>query len=203
MQYDFSQQRLLDKRHFRFMEDGLLIHSSSAGKVHEYEIKYENIGTKIIYWKNGLNAYLLVAAFFTVVSIIFYFDTTEPKIEPSMQLFLLALIPSSILLYFITYKKARYITNSANLNPIELFSDKPNIEAVDHFIDEILSRRRIFLLQRFGQMNKNLSYEPQYYSLTWLLDNEVINKEEYDQKLQELNSLYPSTPTIKGFAIEK
>lgn len=201
MQYDFSQQRLLDKRHFRFMEDGLFIHSSSAGKVHEYEIKYENIGSKIIYWKNGLNIYLLVAAFLTVASILLCFDTTEPKVELSARLFLIPIILLCISLYFITYKKARYITNPGNSNPIELFSNKPNIEAVDNFIHEILSKRRTFLLQRYGQLNKNLSYEPQYYSLTWLLENEVINEEEYDQKLQELNSLYPSTPTIKGFTI--
>ena len=203
MQYDFSQQRLLEKRHFRFMEDGLFIHSSNAGMTHEYEIKYENIGTKIIYWKNGLNIYLLVAAFLTAASVIFCFDITEPEVEPSMRLFLVVLILLCISLYFITYKKARYITTPNNSNPIELFSNKPSIEAVDDFIDEILSRRKTFLLQRFGQLNKNLSYEPQYYSLTWLLDNKVINEEEYDQKLQELNSLYPSTLTIKGFAIEK
>jgi hypothetical protein len=145
----------------------------------------------------------LVAAFFTAVSILFCFDVTEPEIELSMRLFLLTLIPLCISLYIITYKKARYITNPNNSNPIELFSDKPNIEAVDNFIDEILSRRRAFLLQRFGQLNKNLGYEHQYYSLNWLLDNHVINGEGYDQKLQELNALFPSTPTIKGFAIEK
>lgn len=107
-----------------------------------------------------------------------------------------------ISLYFITYKRARYITNPGNSNPIELFSNKPDVAAVDNFIEEILSRRKIFLLQRFGQLNKNLSYEPQYYNLSWLLDNYVINKEEYDQKLQELNAMYPATPTIKGFTIE-
>lgn len=203
MQYDFSQQKLLEKRHFRFMEDGLFIHSSTAGKTHEYEIKYENIGTKIIYWKNGLSIYLFIAGFLTIASILLCFDTTEPKVEPSARLLLIPVILFCISLYFITYKKARYITNPDNSNPIELFSNKPNIEAVDHFISEILSRRKAFLLQRFGQLNKNLSYEPQYYSLTWLLDNEVINKEEYDQKLQELNSLYPSALIIKGFAFEK
>jgi hypothetical protein len=33
------------------MEDGLFIHTSTVGKIHEYEIKYEHMGTKIIYWK--------------------------------------------------------------------------------------------------------------------------------------------------------
>jgi hypothetical protein len=202
MQYDFSQQRLLEKKHFRFMEDGLFIHTSNAGKVHEYEIKYELIGTKIIYWKNGMSIYLLVAAFFTAISILFCFDTGEPKIELSMRLFIAALVPLFISIYFITYKRARYITNSVNSNPIEILSNRPSVDAVDNFIKEVLYRRRTFLLQRFGQLNKNISYEPQYYSLNWLLDNDVINQDEYEKKIDELNTLYPSTPAIKGFSIQ-
>lgn len=202
MQYDFSQQRLFEKKQFRFIEDGISIRLSNLGKTYEYELKYENIGTKITYWRNGMNIFLFVAAFFTIVSIAFYIDTGDEKVDPAMQLFILALIPLLISLYFITFKTARYLTSPGNPNPIEIFSNRPNSTAVDNFISEVLSRRRNFLLQRHGQLNKNLSYEPQYYSLTWLLDNDVITSKEYDQKLIELNALYPSNPTIKGFAIE-
>jgi len=202
MQYDFSQQRLFEKKQFRFIEDGISIRLSNPGKTHEYELKYESIGTRITYWRNGMNVFLYVAAFFTILSIAFYLDTSGEKVDPGMQLFILALIPIFISLYFATFKTARYLTSAGNQNPIEIFSNRPNSAAVDNFINEVLSRRRNFLLQRHGQLNRNLSYEPQYYSLTWLLDNDVINREEYDQKLIELNALYPTNPTIKGFAIE-
>lgn len=201
MQYDFSQQKLFEKRRFRFKDDGLFIHSSTMGKTHEYEVKYENIGTKIITWKNGLSIYLLVAAFLTVVSVILHFDTSPPPVDLSMQIFIAVIVVVCVTLYFITYKKARYITNANNTHPIEIFSTIPNTEAVDNFIQEILSRRRAFLLERFGKLNRNLSYEPQYYNLIWLLDNAVIDQKEYDQKLAELNQMYPSTPVVKGFTI--
>jgi hypothetical protein len=202
MQYDFSQQTLLEKKQFRFLEDGISIRLSNAGKTHEYALKYENIGAKITYWRNGTNIFLFVAAFFTIVSIAFYFDTSDEKVDPIMQLFILLLIPIFISLYFITFKTACYLTSAGNPNPIEIFSNKPNTTAVDTFINELLSRRRDFLLQRHGQLNKNLGYEPQYHTLTWLLDNDVINRKEYDQKLMELDALYSSNRTIKGFSIE-
>jgi hypothetical protein len=82
-----------------------------------------------------------------------------------------------------------------------LFSNKPNTEAVDHFIEEILSRRKEYLAQRYTQFNRNLSFEPQYYNLNWLLETEVINKHEYDQKLAELNGIYPSAAIVTGFRI--
>lgn len=201
MSYDFSQRRLFDKKNFRFTNDGLCIRSSNAGKVHEYEIKYENIGTKIIFWKNGLTIYLLIAAFLIGICTLFYFDTSGPGMEPGMKLFISVLIAICIALYFITYKKARYLTDANNSNPIELFTDKPDTEAVDHFIKEILSRRKAYLLERFGQLNKNISYEPQYNNLNWLLYIDAISKAEYDQMLMELNALYPSTPVVKGFSI--
>lgn len=202
MQYDFSQQRLFEKKQFRFLEDGISIRLSNAGKIHEYELKYETIGTKITYWRNGMKVFLFVAAFLTIVSIAFYFDTSDEKVEFGMQLFILALIPLCISLYFITFKTARYLTSPGNPNPIEIFSNRPNSTAVDNFITELLSRRRNFLLQRHGQLNKNLGYEPQYHTLTWLLDNDVINRKEYDQKLIDLDALYLSNRTIKGFSIE-
>ncbi|SMD08670.1 hypothetical protein [Pedobacter nyackensis] len=203
MQYDFSQHTLLEKKQFRFIEDGLSIRQSSIGKIHEYELKYENVGTKITHWKNGQKIFLVVAAFLTFVSFVLYFDRQNGgQVDPFMQLFILILISLLVFLYFFTFKTACYLTSAGNPNPIEFFSNKPDKETVDKFIDEILSRRRQFLLQRHGQLNKNLSYEPQYYNLIWLLDNNVINQVEYEKKLKELNTLFTSTPTIKGFSIK-
>jgi len=133
MQYDFSQQRLFEKKQFRFIEDGITIRLSNAGKIHEYQLKYENIGTKIIYWRNGMNIFLFVAAFFAILSIAFYFDTSDDKVDPGMQLIILALIPLLISLYFITFKTARYLTSAGNPNPIEIFSNQPNSTAVIDF----------------------------------------------------------------------
>ena len=201
MQFDFSQKRLLEKKQFRFIEDGVFIRLTFAGKVHEYELKYENIGYKVIYWKNGLNVFLILAAFFIVASIGMHYDTSENKVDLFGQIFAILLIPLCIALYFLTYKRARYLTGQGVPQPIELFSNKPDTEAVDNFIDEILSRRKQFLAQRYMQFNRNLSFEPQYYNLNWLLETEVINKQEYDQKLAELNGLYPSAAIVTGFRI--
>jgi hypothetical protein len=54
-------------------------------------------------------------------------------------------------------------------------------------------------MELYGQLNLNLSYELQYNNLTWLLENDVLTKAEYDEKVLLLNKSMPITTPIKGF----
>lgn len=200
MQYDFSQYKLFEKRSFKFTDDGLRVRYRNIMKTHEYELKYEDIGTKVVDFTGGVRAWLVPTLILSVVAGILYIDRINGgDVEKGAELFYLSFALVCLTLYILTFKKARFLSKSNNANAIEFLSKNPTEEDLGNFINQILLRRNSFLLGRYGQLNKNISYESQYDNLKWLLDNGVLNQNDYNEKIVELEELFPSTTVVKGF----
>ena len=55
------------------------------------------------------------------------------------------------------------------------------------------------LIAKYGQITNLLSYEQQLNSLNWLNSIEGLNRDEYQVKIAELNSLFRGSNPIIGF----
>lgn len=200
MHYDFSQHKLFEKRWFKFTKDGLRVGYRNIMKKHEYELKYEDIGTTVVDFTGGVRAWLVPTLILSVVAAILYIDRINGgDVENGAELFYLSFALVCLILYVMTFKKARYLSKSSNANAIEFISKKPTEKELENFINQILSRRKSFLKGRYGQLNKNISYESQYNNLKWLLDNDVLDQNDYNEKMAKLDELFPSTTVVKGF----
>jgi hypothetical protein len=194
---DFYQQKLFEKRWYSFTDEGLHIKYKKVLKTHEYELKYEDIGTRIIQSKTGVRQWLIATIIFTIISLTLLIDrATGGDVERGAELIYIFLALMCGAGYYFTYKKSCFLA-------IELLINNPSKHQFEDFLTEIKSRRRDSLLERYGQLNKNLSYEYQHSNLTWLLDNEVLSKQEFNERLTQLNNLQPSATTVTGFTFGK
>jgi hypothetical protein len=200
MEYEFSQHKLFEKRWFKLTDNGLRVRYRNIMKTHEFELKYEDIGTKIVDHAGGIRAWLVPGLILCVVAGVLYLDRINGgDVENGAELFYLLFALVCFIIYIITFKKVRYLSQSNNVNAIEFLSNKPTKKDLGDFIEKLLLRRKASLMERYGQLNKNLSYELQYNNLKWLLDNDALSKDEYDGKMVSLDELFPSTTVIKGF----
>jgi hypothetical protein len=200
MKYDFSQNKLFEKRWFKFTDDGLRVRYRNMMKTHEYELKYEEIGTKVVDFRGGVRAWLVTTLILSVLAVIIYISRINGgDVGNGAELFYISFALVCLICYICTFKKACYLSKSNNVNAIEFLSKRPTEKDLENFINQILSRRKSFLMVRYGQLNKNISYESQYNNLNWLLDNDVLDQNAYNEKMGELDELFPSTTVIKGF----
>ena len=200
MHYDFSQHKLFEKRWFKFTEDGLRVRYNNIMKTHEYELKYEDIGTKVVDFVGGIRAFLVPTLILSVVAAVVYIDRINGgDVENGAEIFYLSFALVCLVLYIMTFKRVRYLSKSNNANAIEFLIKKSTEKDLENFINQILSRRKSFLMERYGYLNKNISYESQYNNLKWLLDNDVLDQIDYNEKLAKLDELFPSTTVVKGF----
>ncbi|AOM76316.1 hypothetical protein BFS30_03575 [Pedobacter steynii] len=74
MHHDFYQQKFLEKRWYKFTNEGLHVSKKKFWNFYEYELKYEEMGNKIIRFKGGANAWWIPASILIFISSILFLD---------------------------------------------------------------------------------------------------------------------------------
>ena len=78
-------------------------------------------------------------------------------------------------------------------------TDPEKDEKLAKFLRELKIKRDAFLLESYGQINKNLPYEQMFNDFMWLRNNDVITEEERKLKVEELDRSMQGTSKIVGF----
>lgn len=197
----FQRDMHFNKKWFTLTEQGLQVKQKSLFSSNEYFLNYEDIGSKIVKSKAGRKGWLIAtASLFSLSLILFIIRIAGEDIEKGAELFYLLTGSICFLVYLITYKSTFYLAQSGNTNAIEFLADKPTKEKLEWFIGQLKSKQKEVLLEKYGVLNKNLSYETQYHNLTWLRNGNVLTKNEFRDKLKQLDNLYSQTNRI-GFNI--
>jgi|GEM_PF-2059396 hypothetical protein len=199
---ELSQHKIFEKRFFKFTEIGLFVHSKTFFKTHEYELKYEDIGTKLIYIKKGLKAWLIPTCILIFLSLILLIDRLNGgDVEKGAEIFYLIPGLGCLIGYLLTYEKSCYLVKPNNKNAIKFLIDKPSKEQLSDFLKELDKNRKHYLLAKYGDLNRNLTYEHQYNNLTWLRDNDVLSSDEFQEKKAKLDEYLPITTVVSGFRL--
>lgn len=201
---DFTQEKLFEKRYFQFISTGLVVQYKNLFKVQKFEIKYEDIGTKLIYLNKGVKGWLISAGLFVFVSLtLFVVRESGGDVETGAEIFYLVPGVACLIAYFITYDKSCYLATSNYSAPLKFLIDNPSKLLFDDFFIKFKNKRREYLLEQYGQTNKELPYEQQYNNLTWLLNNDVLSNDEFKEKKAELDAFLPKNVVVSGFFAAK
>ena len=196
-----SQRRFfINRRHFELTENGISVRESRLTGGSEIFLGFEESGVKMIKSKNGKRAWLVASLCLVVLSAgLFLYEKSGGDVDKSSYIVYLILAAIALIIYLSTYKNSFFLADNDNKHAIKFYVNNPSKEALDLFISEFKSARKNYLVKKYGNLTKHLSYEQQLNTLQWLHHAEGLTNDEYDQKVQELDELFnPKRPTI-GF----
>ena len=188
------QKKNFVTRELRISEAKLFCKVSKFGNTNEIDMPFENIDGEKVSFKSSNNVLLLVAIGLSLLSFINLFLTFGNWI--SIVGFLIAVVLAVI--YWLSIGNFWQV-KLMDGNSILVVKDVPDAKTVDHFIDEIIKARNVYLRENFAAIDENLDYESQLNNFKWLKAIKAITKEEFETKHAELKKIYFHSDLNIGF----
>ena len=195
-----QQNFLFNRKQFVITTEGIHVKSRRFLNNNEYFLNFEDIGLKIIKKRQGKLGWLLGIIAFTALAfavLVAQLRGSDVEAEAFAVYFGIAAIFTAG--YLLTYERLCYLTNNDNSNSIIFLLDRPNQAVFENFLDELKAARKTYLLRKYSNFSRLLSFEQQYNQLQWLYSTSTISTAEYETSLSELNNLFNTTGTIRGF----
>ena len=188
------QKKNFVARELRISEAKLFCKVSKFGNTNEIDMPFENIDGEKVSFKSSNNVLLLVSMGLNLLSIINLF------LDFGKWISLLGFVIATILLaiYWLSIGDFWQI-KLMDGNSILIVKDVPDTKTVDHFIDEIIKARNVYLRENFATIDENLDYESQLNNFKWLKAIKAITKEEFEAKHAELKKIYFHSDLNIGF----
>lgn len=188
------QKKNFVTRELRISEAKLFCKVSKFGNTNEIDMPFENIDGEKVSFKSSNNVLLLVSMGLNLLSIINLF------LDFGKWISLLGFVIATILfvIYWLSIGDFWQI-KLMDGNSILVVKDVPDAKTVDHFIDEIIKARNVYLRENFASIDENLDYESQLNNFKWLKAIKAITKEEFEAKHAELKKIYFHSDLNIGF----
>ena len=188
------QKKNFVTRELRISEAKLFCKVSKFGNTNEIDMPFENIDGEKVSFKSSNNVLLLVSMGLNLLSIINLF------LDFGKWISLLGFVIATILfvIYWLSIGDFWQI-KLMDGNSILIVKDVPDTKTVDHFIDEIIKARNVYLRENFATIDENLDYESQLNNFKWLKAIKAITKEEFEAKHNELKKIYFHSDLNIGF----
>lgn len=199
---ELSQRKFLNWTKFKICDRGVQISTTSIGISNECTIHFEDITNTISKYSKRYAILFYPVVFFIIFTVIACIDFAQGKgsIQPVVEF----IIPSLLFLgiFFVTSKKCTYIKLSNN-KFIVFHTSIPNKETVDFFISEMFLRRNEYLKNKYAYVDKDFPIEKQLNKLMWLLENDIITKDEFQNLKKQLSSKSNDCGKTMGFRIDQ
>ena len=188
------QKKNFVTRELRISETKLFCKVSKFGNTNEIDMPFENIDGEKVSFKSSNNVLLLVSIGLNLLSIVNLF------LDFGKWISLLGFVIATILfvIYWLSIGDFWQI-KLMDGNSILIVKDVPDAKTVDHFIDEIIKARNVYLRENFASIDENLDYESQLNNFKWLKAIKAITKEEFEAKHAELKKIYFHSDLNIGF----
>lgn len=188
------QKKNFVTRELRISDAKLFCKVSKFGNTNEIDMPFENIDGEKVSFKSSNNILLLVSMGLNLLSIINLF------LDFSKWISLLGFVIATILfvIYWLSIGDFWQV-KLMDGNSILVVKDVPDAKTVDHFIDEIIKSRNVYLRENFASIDENLDYESQLNNFKWLKAIKAITKEEFEAKHEELKKIYFHSDLNIGF----
>ncbi len=177
--------RLHTRRFFKIQEVDILraslkIEKRSLLDSIEYEIPFENIHNKKKIQTNTNDNLLVISFSLLVIGVLFLFGSTT-------EISTFALISGTffLALALITRKKTVTILTYDGSN-IELPFNRKNKPEVLEFSNKIIEASNLFLLNKYGKIDRALPLEGQLEKLEFLRDRDILTDGEYENLKNQL-----------------
>ena len=188
------QKKNFVTRELRISDAKLFCKVSKLGNTNEIDIPFENIDGEKVSFQSSNNLLLLVSISLTLLSIINLF------LDFGNWISIISFIIATILFVIYWFSIGNFWqVKLMDGNSILVVKDVPDAKTVDHFIDEIIRARNIYLRENFASIDENLDYESQLNNFKWLKAIKAITKEEFEAKHAELKKIYFHSDLNIGF----
>ena len=188
------QKKNFVTRELRISDAKLFCKVSKLGNTNEIDIPFENIDGEKVSFQSSNNLLLLVSISLTLLSIINLF------LDFGNWISIISFIIATILFVIYWFSIGNFWqVKLMDGNSVLVVKDVPDAKTVDHFIDEIIKARNIYLRENFASIDENLDYESQLNNFKWLKAIKAITKEEFEAKHAELKKIYFHSDLNIGF----
>jgi hypothetical protein len=188
------QKKNFVTRELRISDAKLFCKVSKLGNTNEIDIPFENIDGEKVSFQSSNNLLLLVSISLTLLSIINLF------LDFGNWISIISFIIATILFVIYWFRIGNFWqVKLMDGNSVLVVKDVPDAKTVDHFIDEIIRARNIYLRENFASIDENLDYESQLNNFKWLKAIKAITKEEFEAKHAELKKIYFHSDLNIGF----
>ncbi|MCU0336010.1 MAG: hypothetical protein MUF62_13380 [Chitinophagaceae bacterium] len=182
---------------FKIEDTGLFMSTKSKQKSTELHYAFEQIKTnRATVLDHNKGALILAFVFAGIALLVFFMALTDKTVEREAVPIWATISIGLFVFYFLTKKRKVYLQTTEN-KAIEFLANNDNLDTINDFIENVLTERNLYLVSKYATLNRNLEYVTQFDNLNWLLNHRAISKEKYDEKVQELNSLFDSHLTKK------
>ncbi|MEN4761547.1 hypothetical protein ABEG63_14500 [Chryseobacterium sp. C39-AII1] len=193
------QKKLFHKREFEIIGSKLRFKESRLGNENEIYIPFENILGSKSSFKKTEPWFVFIGVFFTlltVLSVVWYFEDDDVEVEAPI-----IWGSVSMLFFYLSYriKENSWRIGLINNESIMMFKNNPDKIEVERFFNILIEKRNKYLLDNYGFLDKNLSYERQFNNLEWLRLKNVLTLEEFEIKHQDLKALFDVSNNRIGF----
>ena len=175
-----NNRRFFKRQEFEILRTSLKVDRKTALDAIEYEVPFEHIHNRRVI-QTVTNNNLLVPAFFFLVGGLLF------QMGPNFELSLLLLVLATIFLALALLTRQKTITiPTYSGDKIELFYNSRTKREVLDFSSKIIAAANLFLLNKYGKIDKALPIEGQLSSLNFLRDRDIITEEEYESLKNQL-----------------
>ncbi|MDP9956283.1 hypothetical protein J2X97_001920 [Epilithonimonas hungarica] len=199
MSVKLSQRSLIRKQTLEFDDSKLNIAWKSFGNKDEMDIPFENIlPNKFGVRKNSLSLFIISGFFYFISILVFYLKITGEDVEENAELLYIILGTILLIVGIVTIENYWRI-NLSNNNSIKIIKKSPNKHEVDTFIQKLFEKRNEYLMNNYGYINPNISYENQLNNIVWLRKMKVLDDNSFQAKKNELENIFSITSKKIGF----
>lgn len=179
---EFYQRKVLDYRKFRLHPNRIEVETKEGGKLNRYEIPIEEIGFKKSYQADSnifskLIWYFFIVAPFFIIAMYFIINNPETLDMKSTIIASGGFWIVAILGLLHPMQDDVILEGYRN---ISFYRNKPDEKEVTEFIDEVVKTAKKYQLDRYIDMNEDITKEDLLNRLKYLKEKDIITQEEFE-----------------------
>lgn len=173
-------KRFLTRQEYDILRTSLKIEKRSLLDSSEYEIPFEHIHNKKKIQTNTNDNFLVISFSLLVIGLLFLLGSNT-------EISGIALIGGTLFLALALITRKKTVTTSTyDGERIELFFNRGNKQQVLDYSNKIIEASNLFLLNKYGKIDRALPVEGQLNSLNFLRDRDIISDDEFETLKNQL-----------------
>jgi hypothetical protein len=194
----------LDRFKFVVEETGVRVIQKRISSSTDIFIDFEDVGSKIIFEQSRKLGWFIVSFLFFSFGIgVFIKRLNGGDVGSGAEVFHLSVSVVCFAIFLFTKKNILYLAQADSTGAIEFIATKKYKEKVNAFIESLLQKRNIYLLEKYATIDQFVPYGQQYNALVWLYNQKLLTKEQLQEKVLELNKVDFESTQIQNGGVAK
>ncbi len=176
---EFLQKRWPNRRKFTLTSDKLIVESKTLSKNIKFETKLDKLGLNLHYESdNTIPGKIFIGTGTVMIGVMTIAHFASNSIDTRALILNYCVWGIFILMgYFKQHQNDLFLTGGET--KIAFYQNIPDEKTVTDFINEIRSRVKIYLKEKYIYFDSATTEYDFYHRISWLRDNEIISQTEF------------------------